>query len=413
MSQIYVENAVKRSSSRRNVKFLLVVSLLASVGLAAEAPFAMSALVAPKGGEQRNPVTEISVGFGDVAHLSPWRIKRRFPRSSGTRGGQPVTLRDAFLAVNEFVAQDEEMPERTFVFAADGSLVSVCDVPVDKTAVRIDGEEKVLSMAMLDEPARDFRTVAFRKVGGVQKNGSAQHAAADGRQTGETKTIVLPGGAKMEMIWCAPGSFLMGSPQDEEGRFSDELLHPVKLTRGFWLGKYEVTQEQWKSVMGENRSRFQGPNRPIDNISWEDCRRFIDKVNVLLGGVARFPTEAEWEYACRAGSSAAVAGNGQLADMAWYDDNSGSRTHAVGKNQPNDWGFYDMHGNVLEWCADWFSSDISQSVDPTGPASGSFRVLRGGCWFFYARDCRSAYRLKRDPGIRNCIYGFRLACSEK
>jgi formylglycine-generating enzyme required for sulfatase activity len=99
--------------------------------------------------------------------------------------------------------------------------------------------------------------------------------------------------------------------------------------------------------------------------------------------------------------------------MAWYDRNSGSQTHDVGKNLANDWGFYDMHGNVLEWCHDWFAKTEGESIDPQGPPAGSFRVLRGGCWFFYERDCRSAYRLKREPSIRNCIYGFRLACSGK
>lgn len=165
--------------------------------------------------------------------------------------------------------------------------------------------------------------------------------------------------------------------------------------------------------MGENRSRFKGPDRPVDSVSWEDCQTFIRKANVALGGVARLPTEAEWEYACRAGSGAAISGNGHLGDMAWYDRNSGSQTHDVGKNQANHWGFYDMHGNVLEWCHDWFAKTEGESIDPQGPPAGSFRVLRGGCWFFYERDCRSAYRLKREPSIRNCIYGFRLACSGK
>ena len=217
----------------------------------------------------------------------------------------------------------------------------------------------------------------------------------------------------MEMIWCCPGAFMMGSPATEAGRFEDEAIHPVKLTKGFWLGKYEVTQAQWESVMGESRSRFKGADRPVDSVSWDDCQRFIRKANVALGGVARLPTEAEWEYACRAGSGAAISGNGHLGDMAWYDGNSDSRTHDVGKNQANAWGFYDMHGNVLEWCFDWFAKTDGQAVDPKGPPNGSFKVLRGGCWFFYERDCRSAYRLKREPSIRNCIYGFRLACSEK
>ncbi len=414
MSQVYEENAMNRRLNRQRLPFLLVALLLAGVGVAGtEASLALSSLVVPKGEKSRNPTTEIAVDFGDVSHVSPWRLKRRFPRSSGARGGRPVTLRDALLAVNEVVAKDEEMPEHTFAFAADGTLQTICDVPVDKTSAWVDGVVKAITASVLDEPVSDFQTVAFRKAAGVKKGGTTQAAETSELQVGATKTVILPGGAKMELIWCAPGSFMMGSPLEEVGRFEDEPLHPVKLTRGFWLGKHEVTQAQWESVMGENPSRFKGADRPVENISWDDCKRFIDKVNVSLGGVARFPTEAEWEYACRAGSSAAVAGSGHLNDMAWYDDNSGSQTHTVGKNLPNDWGFYDMHGNVLEWCADWFSTAGAQSVDPKGPSTGSFRVLRGGCWFFYARDCRSACRLKRDPGIRNCIYGFRLACSAK
>ena len=205
----------------------------------------------------------------------------------------------------------------------------------------------------------------------------------------------------------------LSSPVDEEGRFADEPLHSVTLTKGFWLGKYEVTQAQWASVMGNNPSRFKNPNNPVENVSWDDCQLFIRKVNTALGGAARLPTEAEWEYACRAGSGDAVAGSGLLDEMAWYDANSGKRPHEVGRNSANAWGFLDMHGNVLEWCSDWFSKLGDQSVDPKGAPSGSFKVLRGGCWFFYARDCRSAYRLKREPTLRNCIYGFRLACSEK
>ena len=231
------------------------------------------------------------------------------------------------------------------------------------------------------------------------------------RKSGETRTISLPGGATMEMVWCAPGQFEMGSPLNETGRFDNEPRHTVTITRGFWLGRYEVTQRQWESVMRSNHSRFKGPDNPVENVSWHDCETFIRRVNASLGGNARFPTEAEWEYACRAGSDAPVSGGVLLADVAWYDFNSDSQTHAVGRNKPNAWGFYDMHGNVLEWCSDWFSIPSGDAVDPKGPPSGSFKVLRGGCWFFYERDCRSAYRLKREPSLRNCIFGFRLACS--
>ena len=409
---------------------LLLAALMAVGGIAsaADESFKMSSLIVSLDRLQKNPTTEIAVGFGDVAHLSPWRIKRRFPRSVSERGGQLVTLRDAMLAINETVAKDEEMPAHTFAISKEGALTAICDIPlvrkmpdgaVEEIRIVIDGSApKAITVAMLDEPVRDLNKVKFVK---EVKRGSANGAVAVGnptgsgatRKTGDVKFITLPGGVKMEMIWCGPGTFMMGSPATEAGRFDDEAIHPVKLTKGFWLGKYEVTQAQWESVTGENRSRFKGPERPVDSVSWDDCQRFIRKANVTLGGVARLPTEAEWEYACRAGSGAAIAGNGHLGDMAWYDGNSDSQTHPVGKNQANDWGFYDMHGNVLEWCHDWFAKTEGQAVDPKGPPNGSFKVLRGGCWFFYERDCRSAYRLKREPSIRNCIYGFRLACSEK
>ena len=411
---------------------VLFVASVVAMGGRADEPFRLSSLIVPPDRLQKNPSTEISVGFGDIAHLSPWRIKRRFPRSVSERGGQLVTLRDAMLAINEVVAKDEEMPEHAFAIAKDGSLASICDIPLvrklddggtESILVILDeSKPKPITAKLLDEPVRDLVKVKFVKEkqqqepvasGGAPAAKVEEEVADEARKTGDVKFITLPGGAKMEMIWCGPGTFMMGSPATEAGRFDDETIHPVKLTKGFWLGKYEVTQAQWESVMGENRSRFKGPDRPVDSVSWEDCQRFIRKANVALGGVARLPTEAEWEYACRAGSGAPISGNGHLGDMAWYDRNSGSQTHDVGKNQANHWGFYDMHGNVLEWCHDWFAKTEGESIDPQGPPSGSFRVLRGGCWFFYERDCRSAYRLKREPSIRNCIYGFRLACSGK
>ncbi len=220
------------------------------------------------------------------------------------------------------------------------------------------------------------------------------------------------------------GSFTMGSPESEDGRENDETQHRVTLTKGYWLGETEVTQGQWKSVMGSNPSYFKGDNRPVENVSWDDCQEFIRKVNAeaerQFGGEARLPTEAEWEYACRAGSTGAYAGTGDLDSMGWYGGNSGSKTHPVGQKRPNAWGFYDMHGNVWEWCNDWYGSYPSGSVtDPAGAASGDLRVLRGGGWNDGARYCRSAFRLGNfpadrywlDPGDRGGDIGFRLACS--
>jgi formylglycine-generating enzyme required for sulfatase activity len=231
-------------------------------------------------------------------------------------------------------------------------------------------------------------------------------------KSGRTKTITLPGGATMEMIYCAPGSFMMGSPEDEEGRVDDEFLHQVTLTKGFWLGKYPVTQEQWESVMDYNPSEDECDDCPVDSVSWEDCKEFIKEINSAKGLDARFPTEAEWEYACRAGTEGAYSGTGDLDDMGWYDENSDDETHPVGEKEPNAWGFHDMHGNVYEWCGDWYGSYPHGVVtDPKGPSSGDYRVLRGGCWSYSAGDCRSASRGCNTPGSGNGDCGFRLCCS--
>ena len=232
-------------------------------------------------------------------------------------------------------------------------------------------------------------------------------------KSGRTKTITLPGGATMEMIYCAPGTFMMGSPEDEEDREDDEVQHKVTLTKGFWLGKYPVTQAQWESVAGSNPSiAKKGYNYPVDSVSWNDCYSFIEMINSQSNLNARFPTEAEWEYACRAGSGKAYSGTGDLDEMGWYSVNCDAGTHPVGKLESNGWGFYDMHGNVWEWCADWYGSYPTNAVtNPKGPASGDDRVLRGGGWLYRASDCRSANRYAIRQNDRDCYFGFRLCCS--
>ena len=222
------------------------------------------------------------------------------------------------------------------------------------------------------------------------------------RKAGETKRIVLPGGVAMEMVWCPPGNFLMGSPADESGRHQ----HWVTLTEGFWMAKYAVTQKQWKSVMENNPSHFMGDNLPVECVSWNDCQEFCQKA----GNGLRLPTEAEWEYACRAGSAGAYGGTGRVKEMGWYDALSSGQTHPVGEKRPNAWGLYDMHGNVWEWCADWYDSGYyakSPGVDPKGSASGKSRVLRGGCYWDDPRRCRSASRNCFNPSSRGRNFGFR------
>ena len=239
----------------------------------------------------------------------------------------------------------------------------------------------------------------------VAKTSDASRGGDAAAGQSKTKTIDLGGGVKMEMIYVAPGSFMMGSDNGEKTR----PVHKVILTKGFWLGKYEVTQKQWKQVMGNDPSKFKGDDRPVEQISWDDCQEFIIKVNGKLGGErARLPTEAEWEYACRAGTTGAFGGTGKLDDMGWYKANSGDTTHPVGQKQANAWGFYDMHGNVFEWCLDGFDSYSKGFVtDPVGQES-SKKVLRGGCRYLDVNGCSSGFRMAQTTSYSGGGVGFRL-----
>jgi formylglycine-generating enzyme required for sulfatase activity len=229
----------------------------------------------------------------------------------------------------------------------------------------------------------------------------------------------------MEFVYVSPGSFMMGSPSGESDRDGDEKQHRVTLTRGYYMQTTEVTQGQWRKVMGSKpwsgkKYIQENANNAAAYISWNDCQAFIRKLNQMEGANKyRLPTEAEWEYACRAGSSTRFCfgdSDGQLGNYAWYRKNArdvGDKyAHAVGTKRPNAWGLYDMHGNVREWCQDWSGNYPSGSVtDPTGPSSGSSRVYRGGSWNGLARNCRSAHRYRYVPGYRYYDLGFRLAFS--
>ncbi|MDR3108180.1 MAG: formylglycine-generating enzyme family protein [Planctomycetaceae bacterium] len=238
-------------------------------------------------------------------------------------------------------------------------------------------------------------------------------------------------GARMELTiegvryafrWCPAGKFMMGSPRGEEDRNEDETQHEVTLTQGFWMGETEVTAPMWscvmKSIPYNKLSKERKLPFPITRVSWHDCEAFIDKLNKL--GVApsgfkfSLPTESQWEYACRAGTKGAYSD--KLDNAAWYNSNSGPNggapthryegepmyTHQVGTKDENNWGLYDMHGNVWEWCNDWYGDYPTDSViDPTGAANGGWRVYRGGCWYSPARSCRSAVRHDGVPFNRS------------
>jgi formylglycine-generating enzyme required for sulfatase activity len=219
-----------------------------------------------------------------------------------------------------------------------------------------------------------------------------------------TLVVDLGSGVTMDFMLIRPGTFTMGS--DKGG---DEGAHQVTLTKPFYLGKYEVTQEQWQQIMGSNPSEFKSAKNPVEEVSWDDCQSFIEKLRKKVPGQTfRLPTEAEWEHACRAGTIGDYAGD--LDAMAWYSSNSGRGTHPVGEKKPNAWGLHDMHGNVWEWCADWYGDyPNGAAIDPTGSNTGSKRVYRGGSWCNVGPYCRSARRNWDSPGYRDFIIGFRVA----
>lgn len=213
------------------------------------------------------------------------------------------------------------------------------------------------------------------------------------------------------MVYVSGGTFIMGGDES-----SDQTpTHSVTLS-SYYICKYEVTQALWRAVMGSNPSKFKGDNLPVEQVSWNDCQTFINRLNNYTGRNFRLPTEAEWEFAARGGNYSRhykYSGSNYISDVARYCDNSGNRTHPVGTKQANELGLYDMSGNVYEWCSDWDGSYSSYSQsDPTGPNSGSCRVERGGSWYGYAWSCRSSNRFSFPPGIRNFDLGLRLVLSQ-
>lgn len=220
-------------------------------------------------------------------------------------------------------------------------------------------------------------------------------------------------------VWVPPGRFRMGSVETESGRKPDETPHLVTMSRGFWLGKYEITQRQWQDVMGNNPARFAGcDDCPVENVSSADCRQFIEKLTGFTQQYYRLPTEAEWEYAARAGAETAWPSGDEPAGLethAWYAANSGGETHPAGSKEPNAWGLFDMHGNVREWCADMYAPYAeTRQIDPVGPAEGELYVARGGGWNSTAEDCRFARRTTWQDGYfqpKDDI-GFRLVYME-
>jgi formylglycine-generating enzyme required for sulfatase activity len=285
----------------------------------------------------------------------------------------------------------------------------------------VDEVEAELNRVVTPPPADDNNSTVYGSLANTVYNPSNQTTIAP--VTVADATVAKPQpktfkvkGVSFTMIPVEGGTFTMGATA-EQGieAFDDEKpAHRVTLS-GYYIGQTEVTQELWHSVMGDNPSYFKGAKLPVERVSWEDCQKFITKLNSMTGQRFRLPTEAEWEFAARGGNSSRgykYAGSNTLDNVAWYCDNSGSETHNVGTKSPNELGIYDMSGNVWEWCSDWYGENYyaqSPSFNPQGPSSGSRRVFRGGSWDYYAGICRVADRGSYTPDNRDSFLGLRLA----
>ena len=272
---------------------------------------------------------------------------------------------------------------------------------------------------------RVYRGGSWRGIAGVCRVSNRYGDFPGSRPYGLGLRLVLPqqlmftvNGVTFEMVPVEGGTFTMGATAEQGGDAydSEKPAHKVTLS-SYAIGKYEVTQALWKAVMGDNPSRFKGGDLPVENVSWNDCQEFLKKLNSLTGQQFRLPTEAEWEFAARGGRKSKgykYSGSNDLAEVAWYGDNSNRQTHPVGVKKPNELGIYDMSGNVREWCNDWFGDYSSSAVsNPSGPSSGGYRVRRGGGWDYLATFCRVSSRFGNIPVNRFNYLGLRLVLPQQ
>ena len=282
---------------------------------------------------------------------------------------------------------------------------------------------------------RDFRDHVDRLIRGIEHLLRPKELEAEGKTAGQDRRKqaeprrkeprpgeIVTNSLGMKFAWIPPGTFLMGSPPNEPERSDDETQHRVTLTKGFWMGVHQVTQAQWQAVMGGNPSNFKGEsNLPVENVSWDECVAFCEALGHKDSKTYRLPTEAEWEYACRAGATTPFHfGDTISVDQANYDSNytygadkkgiHRQKTTPVGSFPPNTWGLYDMHGNVWEWCQDWYGPYPEEDLkDPQWFVGGDRRVCRGGSWGNIPGDCRSAFRIWYAPAYRYYYLGCRVA----
>ena len=342
--------------------------------------------------------------------------QRNRDESVGLKGHPTTTVFEAFHALMQsktgLTATGEERAEGTIVH---------CD------AFAANGTEYFVARHGYKPPVENFLTKMLASVGGLfgSKKKTTEQVSPSKIDTSAMPTVPSVIGRLMEnMVFVEGGTFTMGATSEQGSDAYDEEkpAHQVTLS-SYYIGKYEVTQEEWEAVMGNNPSAFKGSKRPVESVSWLDCQEFISKLNAMTGQTFRLPTEAEWEYAARGGNKSRgtkYAGGSDIGSVAWYrvniyDKGSSSPdfgTHPVGQKQPNELGLYDMSGNVCEWCNDWYDWKYYKSspqTNPQGPSSGSDRVYRGGSWDSSAGYCRVSYREDDEPSFRYIFLGLRLA----
>ena len=339
--------------------------------------------------------------------------------SGSTQVAQKQRLTIRYSPSSATVLVDNKMVKGT-----NGVAQTTLPVGQHSYIVACDGYESEEGMVKLKASApSNIQITLTKEAMAIQQNIVSQPIVAQQpmEQTPVTKvnniSIPVKDGISIDMVRVEAGTFTMGATAEMEDPMDwEKPTHRVTLTNDYYIGKYEVTQALWQAVMGNNPSYFKGDNLPVEYVSWDDCQDFLSKLNRITGKTFRLPTEAEWEYAARGGNKSRgyqYSGSNNLLDVAWFRDNSGSKTHPVGKKQANELGLYDMTGNVLEWCQDWYGSYVSSSqTNPTGAFSGFFRVFRGGSWYGNAGNCRSSCRDSYNPGNRNFDLGLRLVLSE-
>ena len=292
------------------------------------------------------------------------------------------------------------------------ALVPLCllaQVPVTRNSTKPKAKPKT------EQTAKPV--LAKKKTNEPAKPSAAKRTNSSGATSSAANAKLILNNLTANMVYVSGGTFTMGATSEQgSDAYNDEKpVHSVTLS-SFYICKYEVTQALWNAVMGSNPSNWKGDDLPVETVSRDDCQTFIRKLNALTGKNFRLPTEAEWEFAARGGNNSRgykYAGSNNIETVAWYDGNSGGKTHVVGTKSPNELGLYDMSGNVWEWCQDWYGSYSSASqTNPTGASSGSDRVLRGCSWDNDARYCRSSNRKGSTPAIGCPYYGIRLVLSQ-